>query len=372
MIGSNSLGFGKALVVTALVALAAPTVALADRDDDYRYRGYTGDRWRDDYGVRSGHCNADTILTVAGAVAGGVIGNRTSSEDNRTVATILGAVIGGVVGNVVGDAIDDRDRACIGQAYELGEIGRPVRWRNRSRYDYVLVPIRNVDRGCREFDITRSYYGRRQHERVIACRGPGGNWYRRDDVRYINVYSRYPQYYTPRYYPRPGDWRYDRYPYNGYGWHNRDDDRWDRHDRDDRDDRDHHDRDWNRHDRDDDRGDHDHDGPGRGNGGNGDHWNRGDRDGRSDWGPPGQRGDDNRGPRSNDDRGPRGNDNRGPRGDDNRGPRGNDDRPRPPPQAQPPQQSDRGNDRGRDRRNDRGGEQREQRERRGDQYADRR
>lgn len=144
-----------------------------DRRDDHYYRGYTGREWRDDYGVRSGRCNTDTILAAVGAVAGGVIGNRTASDANRTVATILGAVIGGVIGAKVGDSIDDRDRACIGHSLELVETGRAVTWRNpRTGIDYRVRPLRDLDGGCREFELA----ARGGVEKGRACRRDSGAW----------------------------------------------------------------------------------------------------------------------------------------------------------------------------------------------------
>ena len=57
------------------------------------FYGYHGDGWDDDYGVvRSGHCNTDVVLGVAGAVTGAVIGNRSATPDNAGVATVFGAV----------------------------------------------------------------------------------------------------------------------------------------------------------------------------------------------------------------------------------------------------------------------------------------
>jgi surface antigen len=144
---------------------------------DPAYRGYTGDSWTRDYGVRSGRCNTDEILGVVGAVAGGVIGNRTASDGNRTVATIVGAVVGGVVGAKIGDAIDDRDRACIGHSLELADTGRTVLWRNpASGIDYTLRPLRDGRNGCREFELVADRGGRKQSDRMYACREDGGAW----------------------------------------------------------------------------------------------------------------------------------------------------------------------------------------------------
>ncbi len=142
------------------------------------YRGYGGDRWPRDYGVVGrGRCDTDGVMTVFGAVAGGIIGNRSASPANRGIATVFGAIAGGIIGNAVGSAIDDSDRACIGQSLELVPIGRPVVWRNpRSHIDWRMVPVRDVSRDCREFDLVRGPDGRNGHERVVACRRERGHW----------------------------------------------------------------------------------------------------------------------------------------------------------------------------------------------------
>ena len=176
------------LAAAGLLAPAWSTPALADppphapahgwrKQHDPGYAGYTGDHWEHDYGVRSGRCNTDEILAAVGAVAGGVIGNRTASEENRTVATIVGAIIGGVLGAKIGDSIDDGDRACIGHSLELADTGHTVRWRNAtSRTDYSLRPTRNLEAGCREFELAAVRDGRRRKDLMKACRGDGGAW----------------------------------------------------------------------------------------------------------------------------------------------------------------------------------------------------
>ncbi len=167
----------------------------SDRDNDYRqgnhgyhgyggyeghggYRGYGGDQWPSDYGVvLRGRCDTNSALTVFGAIAGGVIGNSTASPANRGVATVFGAIAGGIIGNAVGNAIDDGDRACIGQSLELAQLGRPVSWHNpHSQMGWRLTPLRDLSRSCREFDLVREYGGHYGHERVVACRRERGDW----------------------------------------------------------------------------------------------------------------------------------------------------------------------------------------------------
>ena len=174
------VGTGTLYVTAGPAAAAPPPHAPAHgwrKKNDPTYRGYTGADWERDFGVRSGRCNTDEILTAVGAVAGGVIGNRTASDEHRTVATIVGAVIGGVVGHKIGDAIDDRDRACIGHSLELASTGQAVTWRNStSGIDYVVRPVRDRASGCREFELVANRSGKKQSDRLYACRENGGAW----------------------------------------------------------------------------------------------------------------------------------------------------------------------------------------------------
>ena len=142
------------------------------------YHGYHGDDWHDDYGVvRSGHCNTDVLLGVTGAVGGAVIGNRTSTPENRDIATIFGAIAGGIIGTAVGGAIDNGDRACIGHSLELVPVGHPVYWSNpRSHVGWRVVPLRDLSPVCREFHVYREFAGHHDVERVVACRRNRGAW----------------------------------------------------------------------------------------------------------------------------------------------------------------------------------------------------
>ena len=47
-----------------------------------------------------------TIGTLAGAAAGGLIGNQFGKSSGKDVATVAGVVAGGVIGNQVGEAMD--------------------------------------------------------------------------------------------------------------------------------------------------------------------------------------------------------------------------------------------------------------------------
>ncbi len=140
-----------------------------------KHRGYTGVEWDNDYGIGSGRCNTDAVLTALGAAGGAVIGNRTASPEDRTVATIVGAIIGGLIGNKVGDSIDDRDRACIGHGLEIAPVGRVVAWTNpTTRVAYSMRPMRDLANGCRLFEYRAGE--RAKPVTMTACRNANAAW----------------------------------------------------------------------------------------------------------------------------------------------------------------------------------------------------
>lgn len=147
---------------------------------DPRYVGYTGGGWERDYGVREGNCNRKEIGTVLGAVVGGAIGSQVGDGDGRAVAIIVGSALGALIGREIGRDLDDADRACIGHALELGEIGRSVRWSNdRSGVDYLLTPValRSEDpKNCRRFSLKATVDGKARTSNGRACRASDGTW----------------------------------------------------------------------------------------------------------------------------------------------------------------------------------------------------
>jgi surface antigen len=123
--------------------------------------------------------------TVAGAAAGGLIGNAIGgSSGNRLAGTVIGAAVGGLIGNRIGAALDDEDKrrayAAQMQALETGPSGAPVAWRNpdSGRYGNVVPGPAYQASGatCRQFTDTIYVDGTPQTERGTACHNPDGTW----------------------------------------------------------------------------------------------------------------------------------------------------------------------------------------------------
>ena len=136
------------------------------------YAGKSGAVYRQDYGISAGRCNRDEIGAAIGGVTGAVIGGQVAGRDDRVVGMVLGGVLGAVVGHAIGDSMDERDRACMGHALELGRPGVPVVWTSGG-HDYRFTPRGDAQGGCR--DATLVVDGRRPRD-VLACPSGRGEW----------------------------------------------------------------------------------------------------------------------------------------------------------------------------------------------------
>jgi surface antigen len=185
LVRARSLRAVAALVLTVFSASTMadpPAHAKAHgwrKKNDPYYVGYTGKEWPRDYGVIDGRCNRDEIGTVLGAVVGGAIGSQVGEGSGRAVAIVVGSVLGAVIGREIGRDLDDRDRACVGHSLELAQIGQSVRWMNdATKVAYVLTPIeaKNVNTGCRKFNLKATRDGKSQTSTALACRNGEGTW----------------------------------------------------------------------------------------------------------------------------------------------------------------------------------------------------
>lgn len=178
---------GLALAAAALAAPAAladppphaPAHGWREKHDPY-YVGYTGYRWHDDYGIRSGRCDRERVGTVLGAVVGGAVGASVADREDRLIAVLAGATIGAIIGREIGEDMDRSDHACFGHALELLEDGHRARWDGaRPRLFWAVVPDRRFEREgrvCRHFTLVRELDGRTIRKRGSACRYGDGDW----------------------------------------------------------------------------------------------------------------------------------------------------------------------------------------------------
>jgi surface antigen len=127
--------------------------------------------------------NHEDTGTVAGAVAGGLIGNQFGHGAGRALATVGGAVVGGLIGNAIGKDMDEEDRRHAMEAEYRAleeEDDEPVRWRNEHSGHYGYIKPRRSYRSaglrCREYEHTVYIDGRPETMVGKACRQSDGTW----------------------------------------------------------------------------------------------------------------------------------------------------------------------------------------------------
>jgi surface antigen len=124
------------------------------------YLGYNDREWDNDYGVVRGRCDTAAL------------GVALDGRQRRAVAVMVGpSIIAGM---------DERDRACVGQALELAGKKKTVIWKNDATgVSYRLTPTRNFRRDgvpCREFTTRVFVDGRVRAVYGAACRRGDGEW----------------------------------------------------------------------------------------------------------------------------------------------------------------------------------------------------
>lgn len=126
----------------------------------------------------------ETMGTLGGAAAGGLLGSQFGKGSGNAAATLGGVLIGGFLGNQLGGSIDDADRrravAAERRAY-TAPVGQQITWNNpQNGNSGTITPVRDgYDQGgayCREFQQTITVGGKREQGYGKACQQPDGSW----------------------------------------------------------------------------------------------------------------------------------------------------------------------------------------------------
>ena len=125
-----------------------------------------------------------TIGTLGGGAAGGLIGAQFGSGTGQLAATAAGALLGAFVGSEIGRTMDDVDRLKAEKAYQTATtapIGEEITWSNPDSGNRgAVTPTRegtsSTGAYCREFQQTVTIGGREEEAYGIACRQPDGAW----------------------------------------------------------------------------------------------------------------------------------------------------------------------------------------------------
>jgi surface antigen len=146
----------------------APAHGWRKKHDPY-YLGYTGKKWKDDYGVMQGRCDGARLGAALGAQAGAAVGAAVAGDTGE----IVGAIAGVLIGTNLDQDMDAVDRGCVGHILDLGADGRAVAWTNPgSGMHYTLTPGAVIEKGgraCRSFAWASGV-------RQTACANSDGSW----------------------------------------------------------------------------------------------------------------------------------------------------------------------------------------------------
>lgn len=126
----------------------------------------------------------ETVGTLGGAVAGGLLGSQIGGGTGKLVATGVGTLLGAYLGNQLGSSLDRADQAYASQAEQRAygaPIGQSISWNNpQSGNSGTVVPVRDGTMAdgsyCREFQTTIVVGGKSERAMGTACRQPDGSW----------------------------------------------------------------------------------------------------------------------------------------------------------------------------------------------------
>jgi surface antigen len=126
----------------------------------------------------------ESLGTLGGAAAGGLIGSQIGHGSGKAAATLTGVLLGGFLGNRAGSMVDEGDRAAAARAEQrayTAPVGQQITWNNPQNGDSgTIVPVRDgyASNGayCREFQQTIVVGGKQEQGFGRACQQPDGSW----------------------------------------------------------------------------------------------------------------------------------------------------------------------------------------------------
>jgi surface antigen len=125
--------------------------------------------------------NNQDVGTVAGGLAGGLLGSRFGGGGGQLLAIGAGTLAGAYLGGRVGQNMDETDKLKMKKALENNQEGQPAYWQNgKTGASYTVTPTQNVtidgNQYCREYRSTAVIAGKKQQVYGTACRQPDGSW----------------------------------------------------------------------------------------------------------------------------------------------------------------------------------------------------
>jgi surface antigen len=125
---------------------------------------------------------SQTVGTVGGAVAGGLLGSRFGGGTGKLVAVGIGTLLGAFAGREIAQRLTDGDqtRAAAAEQQAITQ-NQTITWNNpQSGYNGSVKPVRTYQAAngqtCRDYTHTIMIEGRYETARGTACRQPDGTW----------------------------------------------------------------------------------------------------------------------------------------------------------------------------------------------------
>jgi len=125
-----------------------------------------------------------TVGSIGGAAAGGLIGSQFGKGSGQLATTGLGVVLGAWAGNEIGASMDADDRAHNQQAERRAEeapVGQQITWVNpETGHSGTITPVHdgyaNNGSYCRDFQQSVTIDGQPKQGSRKACQQQDGSW----------------------------------------------------------------------------------------------------------------------------------------------------------------------------------------------------
>jgi surface antigen len=123
-----------------------------------------------------------TVGTLGGAAAGGLLGSQIGGGSGKLAATAAGTLIGALAGNKLGGYLQGNDQRTATEAEQTAvSRGEPIQWTNSETGNRgTIEPTRTYKdqsgQTCREYQHTVYVGGRAEQARGNACLQPDGTW----------------------------------------------------------------------------------------------------------------------------------------------------------------------------------------------------
>ncbi len=126
-----------------------------------------------------------TVGTLGGAAAGGLLGAQIGGGRGQLAAVAAGTLLGAFLGSELGKSLDRADQLAAQQAAtqaHTAPMNQTVAWNNPdSGHSGTVTPVRdgtNTQTGayCREYQTTIVVGGQTEQAHGTACQQPDGSW----------------------------------------------------------------------------------------------------------------------------------------------------------------------------------------------------